>query len=152
MMDWAGGEPGYYVQDYEPWFFPPGSEDHGRALRSYAAWPDLVRLTKTEWTRNTVQREAGVDCTVVGPSVEVDLFRPRRQRSGPWPERPLRIAAMIRPDSPRRQRPNNEVPLWRAAPAGRVSLWARRDPGFRALPHDFCATPAATRPNRQPAQ
>jgi glycosyltransferase involved in cell wall biosynthesis len=72
------------------------------AWDSYARHPELVRITKTEWNRSIVEEKLGVHCNVVGPSVDIDLNRPRR-RSGPdWPHRPLRIAVMIRPSTPRR--------------------------------------------------
>jgi GT2 family glycosyltransferase len=144
-MNWVGPGPvrAYYIQDYEPWFFPEGSADHARAVRSYAAWPDLTRVTKTEWTRATVRANAGVECAVIGPSVDTDLFRPRPRRDGDWPSRPLRVAAMIRPDAPRRQaRLTLEVLRAAARQHGRrieVVLFGcdPRDPGFRGLPHDF---------------
>ncbi len=93
----------YYIQDYEPDFFPSTSAEHQQALASYTLFPDLIRLTKTEWTKRVVQRHSGVNCTVVGPSVDIDLFRPRRNNAPEWPARRLRIAAMIRPSTPRRQ-------------------------------------------------
>lgn len=94
---------GYYVQDFEPNFFVPGSEGFLAARRSYTAYPDLVRVTKTQWNRDTVRRQLGVDCTVIGPSVDLDLHRPRtsvadRDESGS----PVRVLAMVRPSSPRR--------------------------------------------------
>ena len=57
------------VQDFEPLFYPVGSPDYQTALRSYQAYPDLVCLTKTEWNRQQVQAQTGVECVVVGPSV-----------------------------------------------------------------------------------
>jgi GT2 family glycosyltransferase/glycosyltransferase involved in cell wall biosynthesis len=93
---------GYYIQDFEPYFFSEGSPEFSMAWDSYTRFPDLVRITKTEWNRATVQREIGVECNVVGPSVNLDLYRPRRRQSLEGPQRPVRIAAMIRPSSPRR--------------------------------------------------
>lgn len=93
---------GYYVQSFEPYLFPEGSDEFREAWNSYTRYPDLVRVTKTEWNRAVVREKTGMECTVVGPSVNIDLYRPRR-RSGPdWPQRPLRIAAMIRANSPYR--------------------------------------------------
>ncbi len=94
---------GYYIQDFEPYFFPEGSENFRKAKDSYTRFPDLVRLTKTQWNANAVKERIGVDCSIVGPSLDIDLFRPRRRSQPEWPERPLRIAAMIRPSTPRRQ-------------------------------------------------
>jgi glycosyltransferase involved in cell wall biosynthesis len=93
---------GYYVQDFEPLFFNEGSTEFKIALDSYTRYPDLVRVTKTDWNRARVKEEIGVDCTVVGPSVNLDLYFPRRREGPEWPNRPLRIAAMIRPSTSHR--------------------------------------------------
>ena len=92
---------GYYIQDFEPYFFTEGSPEFKIAWNSYTRFADLIRVTKTEWNRATVWSEIGVESIVIGPSVNIDLYRPRNQRpvSG---QRPLKIAAMIRPSSPRR--------------------------------------------------
>lgn len=91
---------GYYVQGFEPYCFPEGSENYRMAWESYDQFPDLRRVTKTEWNRRMVRENIGVDCAVVGPSVNIDLYRPRRRRDADWPRRPLRICAMIRPNTP----------------------------------------------------
>jgi GT2 family glycosyltransferase/uncharacterized coiled-coil protein SlyX/predicted O-methyltransferase YrrM len=93
---------GYYIQDFEPHFFNVGSAQFKMAWNSYTRFSDLVRVTKTEWNRSIVKSEIGVESVVVGPSVNIDLYRPRNQQSPPWPQRPMRIAAMIRPSSTRR--------------------------------------------------
>jgi len=94
---------GYYIQDFEPHFFSPGSPDYQTAWNSYTRFPDLVRITKTEWNRNIIQEQIGVGCHVVGPSLDIELFRPRRRNDPNWPDRPLRVTAMVRPSTPRRQ-------------------------------------------------
>jgi len=93
---------GYYIQDFEPNFFVEGSEEFQIAWDSYSRYPDLVRFTKTEWTRALVREKTGVDCAVIGPSVNIDLYRPRRREEPAGPNSTLRIAAMIRPSSPHR--------------------------------------------------
>lgn len=133
---------GYYIQDFEPYFFPKGSPDYEVAWRSYTRYPGLVRITKTHWNADIIKREIGVDCAVVGPSVDLDLYRPRpRERA--WPEAPLRIAAMIRPNTPRRQ-PGLTMEVLRElerAHGANVELTlfgcASDDPGFLSLPRDF---------------
>jgi glycosyltransferase involved in cell wall biosynthesis len=91
---------GYYIQDFEPYFYPAGSEGYARALASYTLFPGLVRFAKTAWNAREVQERCGVPCAVIGPSYDTTTFRPRRpQPASP----PLRIAAMIRPATPRRQ-------------------------------------------------
>ena len=134
---------GYYIQDFEPFFFSENSREYRLACQSYTRHPDLIRITKTEWNRETVRTQIGVDCTVIGPSVDLDLYRPRRQRDPAWPSGPLRVAAMIRPSSPRRQpRLTMEIlrELHRAHGADvDIILFGcgSHDPGFVELPHDF---------------
>lgn len=86
---------GYYVQDFEPRWFAPGTREHREAIESYTLLPELRLFCKTDWNRREVETHTGARCRVLGPSVEVDLFRPRRERSG---ERVV-IAAMVRPYS-----------------------------------------------------
>jgi hypothetical protein len=98
----GGFSRGYYVQDFEPYFFTEGSEAYEEAWQSYTRDADMIRLTKTTWNRDVVNKHLGVDSVLVGPSVNIDLHRPRRRQGPEWPGRPLRIAAMIRPSSPHR--------------------------------------------------
>ena len=91
---------GYYVQDFEPYFYAAGSASRAKALASYTLLPELVRFAKTDWNARRVREECGVPCAVVGPSFETSLFRPTAPRPA---APPLRVAAMIRPSSPRRQ-------------------------------------------------
>ncbi|HXU70228.1 MAG TPA: glycosyltransferase [Polyangia bacterium] len=132
----------YYIQDFEPFFYSPGSDGYWTAWKSYTRFPDLLRLTKTEWNRATVQTHLGVDSTIVGPSVDIDLFRPRPRRDGDWPARPLRVAAMIRPQTPRRQAKQTMEVLASFARAHadvEIVLFGvdNDDPLFTALPSDF---------------
>ncbi|MEI6970002.1 MAG: glycosyltransferase [bacterium] len=90
---------GYYIQDYEPWFFEAGSTQFDEAVASYSRIPGMVRLTKTEWNRRVVLEQTGQDCAVVGPSVDLDAFYPRQQRKASGA---LAISAMIRPETSRR--------------------------------------------------
>ncbi len=94
---------GYYIQDFEPWFFAPETPEYQEAWESYTRFDDLVRVTKTDWNNRTLQEQVGVGAQVIGPSLNIDLFRPRPSAGASWPARPLRIAAMVRPSTPRRQ-------------------------------------------------
>lgn len=67
---------GYYVQDFEARFFSEESDDYRQAAASYTARPDLRCFTKTEWNQQEVLAHTGVACVVVGPSVDIDRFRP----------------------------------------------------------------------------
>jgi glycosyltransferase involved in cell wall biosynthesis len=86
----------YYVQGYEPYIYPIDSEAFFRAKRSYDLFENLIRFTKTEWTRREVKDKVGVDSSVVGVSADIDLFRPRKHGLS---DHPIKVAAMIRPDS-----------------------------------------------------
>jgi hypothetical protein len=93
---------GYYIQDFEPYFYPPGSSGYNQAWKSYTLIPNMMRFSKTEWTSQQIKDQIQVDCAVVGCSFDVDLFCPRPRTGPDWPDRPLKIAAMIRPNSPYR--------------------------------------------------
>jgi len=90
----------YYIQDYEPFFFEDEfSDEYLEAKASYTLIPGCVNVTKTKWNRNTIRSHTGAECIVIGPSVNIDLFRPRKENSSP---KKLVVTAMIRPSSPRR--------------------------------------------------
>jgi glycosyltransferase involved in cell wall biosynthesis len=134
---------GYYIQEFEPYMYPEGSEGYRVAWDSYTLIDDLIRFTKTEWSRQEVRDNVGADSAVVGASVNTDIFRPRPRLDADWPKRPLKIAAMIRPCSVYRA-PKLTMELLR-----QVSERYRQDvelvlfgttlddPGFAALPRNF---------------
>src|SRR6202021_20340 len=90
----------YYVQDYEPLFAPAGSARSDHALLSYRAIPGQVLFAKTHWLRNVVMARHGVPVMKVRPSLDTSLFH--RHGRGEW-EGVVRVAAMIRPRTPRRR-------------------------------------------------
>lgn len=89
----------YYIQDYEPYFFREGSSEYQQAYASYTQWPDLIRVTKTSWNANEVFKHHHVTCSILGPSVNIDLFRPRKMLQS---SAVVNICAMVRPSSSRR--------------------------------------------------
>ena len=92
---------GYYIQDFEPYFFKEGTAGFKTAIDSYTLISDIRMFTKTEWNRKEVFVKTGRNPVVVGPSVDVDLFFPRHQdQQGRG--NPVHIVAMVRPSSPRR--------------------------------------------------
>jgi GT2 family glycosyltransferase len=106
-VSWVGQHSGknitaYYVQDFEPDFYSPGSDDYKRALESYSKIPDMIRFTKTRWTHDIVKEKTGIECRIIGPSVDIDLFRPLSRYHGIRNNEPVHITAMIRPVTPRR--------------------------------------------------
>jgi len=134
---------GYYVQGFEPYIYTPETPDYQKAWASYALLPDLVRFTKTEWTRQQVVRHIGVDCAIVGPSLDIDLYRPRPSTVARWPLGALRVAAMIRPNTPCREPGLTMDVLRRVAQrfGGEMQTVifgaSPQDPGLASLPHDF---------------
>lgn len=97
--------PVYYVQDYEPWFYPPDNEHARAAAATYAAVRDVggVLLGKSTWIKNLLWEKHGVWLEKVPGGIEtlcgsaVVAQRWIGERRGP-----LRIAAMVRPSTPRR--------------------------------------------------
>jgi GT2 family glycosyltransferase len=134
---------GYYIQDFEPWFYQSGTLDERRARESYTALPAMRRFAKTEWNRDMVQNEIAASCTVIGPSCDVDRFMPRPRQLPPAPGGRIRVCAMVRPDTPRRA-PLATMQILRTlqhAHPGAVEIvifgaWSD-NPGFLNLPRDF---------------
>jgi GT2 family glycosyltransferase len=130
---------GYYIQDFEPNFFPPGSAEHRAALSSCTLIPSMVRFTRTAWNRDELFRHAGVDCTVAGPSCDVDLFRPRVAAA----TGKVNVCAMVRPSAPRwAARETMEVlahvdKQYGDGVAIHIFGVDSRDPLFLDLPRDF---------------
>ena len=89
----------YYVQDYEPWFFPHDESSRTIALNSYTLIPDMVLMAKTDWICRTVQERHGKGVYRVSPSLDHAVFYPGTPRPG---DEPVKIAAMVRPTTPRR--------------------------------------------------
>ncbi|MBP9713228.1 MAG: glycosyltransferase [Sterolibacterium sp.] len=108
---------GYYVQDFEPLFFPPGSHNHEQAMRSYTQIPGMRVFTKTAWNCDEVLRQTGVVAEIVGPSYDCDLFRPRLSPAVDE-NRPVKVVAMVRPSTSRRN------------PEGTIMLLARLQQRF----------------------
>jgi GT2 family glycosyltransferase/glycosyltransferase involved in cell wall biosynthesis len=87
----------YYVQDYEPFFHDEGSREYNEALASYDVDPRFTLFAKTKWLQQTVRERHGRAVRVVLPSLDHDTFFPP-----PEPKRHDRVAAMVRPSTPRR--------------------------------------------------
>ncbi len=92
---------GYYVQDFEPYFFAPGTHSHEAAYRSYSLVPGIRLFTKTQWNRDLVFQETGMQAEIVGPSVDIDLFFPQVSLPVQRNHR-VKVVAMVRPSTPRR--------------------------------------------------
>ena len=131
---------GYCIQDYEPLFYAEGSEDWKRAFASYGLVPGMRRFSKSAWNADEVIARTGLDCALVAASFDAEVFRPRLPEPA---ASPVRIAAMVRPSTPRRQ-PGLTVDVMRAlvqklGDGVEIILFGseRLDPALRAFRLDF---------------
>lgn len=86
----------YYVQDYEPYFHPEGAAERREAFESYDLDPRVRFFAKTRWLRDIVFEKHGRRVDVVLPSLDREVYFPSE------PGRKNRVAAMVRPSTPRR--------------------------------------------------
>jgi GT2 family glycosyltransferase/glycosyltransferase involved in cell wall biosynthesis/SAM-dependent methyltransferase len=134
---------GYYIQGFEPWMYTQNSQAYKTAFDSYTLIDDLILFTKTEWTQQQVKEATGQESAVVGASVDIDLYRPRPHNSPLWPNGPLKIAAMIRPESPYREPYKTMQLLHKTSQKykGEVEIHLfgtpYENPGFQELPHEY---------------
>ena len=91
----------YYVQDYEPWFFPTDEKRRTIARHSYTLIPNMVLMAKTDWICRTVRERHGRDVYRIAPSLDHDVYFPLAS-SAESSRKGVLIAAMIRPTTPRR--------------------------------------------------
>jgi GT2 family glycosyltransferase len=92
--------PAYYVQDYEPLFTQADPAQVQAAIASYTAIDDMLLFAKTHWLCNVVGERHGVYVAKVEPSIDTDVYF---HRDEPHDHDVLRVTAMIRPRTPRRQ-------------------------------------------------
>jgi GT2 family glycosyltransferase/glycosyltransferase involved in cell wall biosynthesis len=101
--------PAYYIQDYEPFFIAPHIARE--AISSYTALPDMLLFAKSHWLCNVVAERHGLFVAKVAPSIDSELFAPSSATASangtalPRRDTPgvLRVAAMLRPRTARRQ-------------------------------------------------
>ena len=86
--------PCYYIQDYEPNFFPEGDAHRQEALESYTLIPTLHRFAKTRWLCDFIAHEHNVSVSKVEPSLDRRIFFAAENST---PNLPLIICAMVRP-------------------------------------------------------
>ncbi len=154
---------GYYIQDFEPWFY---IEKHTERLRFWRwawlrrrlaswyfrkhegfrhAWSSylhpLIRFSKTEWNRQEVSYQTGSACEAVGVSFDSDRFVARTEYSDG--DDSVHIVAMVRPSSPRRAPSQTMRVLKRLkqqySDKVRISIFGCEadDPLYQNLPRDF---------------
>ncbi len=88
----------YYVQDYEPLFFNPGTPEWDAARASYTAMPGALLFAKTEWLQGIVGENHNVTVQRVRPSLDHGIFF----AGLPEPSPVVRISSMLRPSTQRR--------------------------------------------------
>ena len=88
----------YYVQDYEPLFRAPGTEDWQRAYDSYALDPERLMFAKTDWICGMVEKNHGRPVQRVLASIDHETYFPARFDAG----KPFVVSTMMRPKTPRR--------------------------------------------------
>ena len=91
--------PAYYVQDYEPLF--TAGYTAATATESYASVPGMLLFAKSHWLCNVVAERHGIAVAKVEPSIDEQLFT--APPTPPATDGPVRITAMVRPRTLRRQ-------------------------------------------------
>ena len=89
---------GYYIQDYEPLFYPPGSREWNEARASFGLMQNALLFAKTDWLCSIVEANHNIHVRRVKASIDHDIYHPADRGLG----EPLRITAMVRPKTPRR--------------------------------------------------
>ncbi|MBN1872986.1 MAG: glycosyltransferase [Anaerolineae bacterium] len=134
---------GYFIQDFEPYFYSAHTEAFEQAWNSYTIVPDLVRFCTTEWIHQQLMQRIGVECRIIGSLFDANRFWKRPPTGSQWPDRPLRVAALIRPYSQRRAPRFTMEVLRRVSKqvGAQVDIWLfgtdMNDPDFAQLPQDF---------------
>ena len=90
----------YYVQDYEPWFYAPDSENRAAAFASYTRVAGMLLMAKTDWICRTVREHHGMEVCRVSPSLDHGVFHP--QHAHEIGDGGVTVLAMVRPVTPRR--------------------------------------------------
>ena len=90
----------YYVQDYEPNFFPNDAESQAVARDSYTLVPNMVLMAKTDWICRTILDKHGRRVHRVVPSLDRGVYHPRGIDDGDGGS--VTVAAMVRPSTGRR--------------------------------------------------
>lgn len=91
---------GYYVQDYEPYFYNESDSYYNEAKESYTKIADICLFAKTQWIADIVKQYHGVEVNLVEPSIDTHLYNPyvlKRKKN-----EKICICAMVRPKTDRR--------------------------------------------------
>ncbi len=88
----------YYIQDYEPLFFTPGSPEWASSRASYTALPDALLMANTDWLCTMVAENHNRPVVKIAPSIDHATYHPQNRTASDR----ISIAAMVRPKTPRR--------------------------------------------------
>ncbi len=89
----------YYIQDYEPWFFPAEHQQFERESATATYDLGLQGVVKTSFLKETVEARHNIQVSKITPGLANTVFYPGNQHEHLG--RP-RIAALFRPSVPRR--------------------------------------------------
>jgi len=87
--------PAYYVQDYEPNFYSTSDSAYHHARESYTRIDGCTLFAKTDWIRDKVKAEHGIDVYKVIPSIDREIYRPDDSEN-----KSVDVCAMVRPGTP----------------------------------------------------
>ena len=90
----------YYVQDYEPNFFPNDAESQAVARDSYTLVPYMVLMAKTDWICRTILDKHGRHVHRVAASLDRGVYHSRGADGNDGGS--VTVAAMVRPSTSRR--------------------------------------------------
>jgi glycosyltransferase involved in cell wall biosynthesis len=112
----------YFIQDYEPWFFPEKDQrSRARVRETYGLLPH--RIVKSEWLKGLLEGE-GVTARKIPLGMDLGVFYPRDIQRPANPS----VLAMARPQTPRRGYPDviEALRLLKAAmPSAEVTLFGQ---------------------------
>ena len=89
----------YFVQDYEPWFFP--KEDHDNRQRVKETYRKLpIKIVKSDWLAKMLKPFGG-EIHKIRLGMDLGIYYPRDRRTSNADNPPV-VLAMARPRTPRR--------------------------------------------------
>ena len=89
----------YYVQDFEPFFYPDGSEEYKKAMVTYSLDVNVIAIS--DWIKGKLA-ELGQPATLIPIGMDLGIFYPRRAFRPKAPGDEFILTAMVRPITPRR--------------------------------------------------
>jgi len=86
----------YFVQDFEPYFYPVGAEQH-LAEETYTLGLDAI--TAGDWLKNKLASDYGMKTQAISFSCDHDIYKPAPRRPSTYPKQ---VFFYTRPSTPRR--------------------------------------------------